>query len=341
MKILIVGSDDIAAIENHYVKHIREAGINVHHFTAETIFNRYYNKSILNKILFKTGLSPVYKKINRLLHKEVRNFNPDIVWIFKGMQIFPNELVKIKQQKIKLINYNPDNPFVFSGRGSGNRNVTNSIKLYDLHFTYDREVNEIIKKTYNLPASILPFGFEVGNQLYDMCTEQSEILKVCFLGNPDQHRAGFIIALAEKGIQLEVYGVNWKRFVTHKNVEIHGPVSGNDFWKTLRKYRVQLNLMRIHNKNSHNMRSFEVPGIGGIMVAPKTDDHMMFFEDKKEVFLFKDVNSCFLVLKEVLEMPKEKSDIIRESARKRSMKSGYDYKNRAMEALRVIGHLHD
>ena len=42
--------------------------------------------------------------------------------------------------------------------------------------------------------------------------------------------------------------------------------------------------MRIHNPDSHNMRSFEVPGVGGIMVAPDTKEHRIFFEVGKEIF---------------------------------------------------------
>ena len=55
-------------------------------------------------------------------------------------------------------------------------------------------------------------------------------------------------------------------------------VESSDFWKVLRKYRVQLNLMRPHNLDSHNMRSIEVPAVGGIGLFPDTPDHERFFE---------------------------------------------------------------
>src|ERR1700760_2255269 len=125
MKILVVGSDKVYAIENLYVRHLRAIGEEVIHFPAQSVFYDHYNKSILNKILFKAGISGIYKEINRQLIDVIGTSKPDIIWIFKGMEIFPDTLQWVRSRGIKLANYNPDNPFVFTGKGSGNKNVTN------------------------------------------------------------------------------------------------------------------------------------------------------------------------------------------------------------------------
>jgi len=127
----------------------------------------------------------------------------------------------------------------------------------------------------------------MSQDLFDDCAKEPEIVKACFLGNPDKIRSSFLTKLAEQGILMDVYGNDWEKFVTHKNITTHQPVYGDEQWKTLRKYRVQINLMRIHNENSHNMRTFEVPGVGGIQVAPFTKEHNLFFEEGKEIFLYK------------------------------------------------------
>jgi len=110
---------------------------------------------------------------------------------------------------------------------------------------------------------------------------------------------------------------------------VNVPVYGEGQWKVLRKYRIQLNLMRSHNSDSHNMRTFEVPGIGGIMLAPDTVEHRLFFEDRKEVFLFKDFESAVRLIKEILTLPVERALQIRRAARQRSVTSGYRYADRA------------
>lgn len=335
-KILLVGSDKIYAIENFYSKYFKEFGATVDQFPASSIFNDYYRKNIFHKIIFKAGISNIFKKINGLFKQAVETVRPDVIWVFKGMELFPSSLVWAKDQKIKLVNYNPDNPFIFSGKGSGNENITRSIALYDLHLTYHLGVKHELEEKHHLLAGLLPFGFDDSESLFEACSKQDEVLKLCFIGNPDSRRSSFIEALAARGISIHVYGNNWNEFLQHKNITIFQQASGIELWKVLRRYRVQLNLMRIHNDDSHNMRSFEVPGIGGIMVAPDTVEHRLYFDHGKEAFLYKDIDSCAEMIKMLLLLSVKDANEIRVAARERSIDSGYSYKERARQALHQI-----
>ncbi|HSZ84779.1 MAG TPA: glycosyltransferase, partial [Puia sp.] len=271
-------------------------------FAAQNFFFSYYNKSLINKIFFRLGISSIYKKINELLFKKAKQYKPDVVWIFKGMEVFPKTIDQLKLNGCKVVNYNPDNPFIFSGRGSGNENVKDSIGKYDLHFVYDKAVQKKIAEEYSIKTAYLPFGFDLDESLYNECILQPEIVKVCFLGNPDNERAAFLKKLLDNGNAIDIYGNDWNKFINHPNASLFPPVYGNELWKILRRYRVQLNLMRIHNINSHNMRSFEIPAVGGIMIAPDTPEHKMFFENEKEIFLFKNLNECVEKIHHVLNL---------------------------------------
>lgn len=339
LKIMIVGSDKIFAIENFYSKYLRQSGVHIDEFGAYSFFFDYYHKNVFNKIIFKARLSAIFKKINRQFKEAVQRCHPDVIWVFKGMEIFPSSLKWAGEQNIKLVNYNPDNPLIFSDKGSGNKNVTDSISLYDLHLTYHMGVKKQLEEQYHNKVAILPFGFDADEQLYQDCCRQPEMLKACFIGNPDNRRAAFIKALAAQGIAIDIYGNNWNKFVSHAAITLFPPAYGIEQWKVLRRYRVQLNLMRIHNDDSHNMRSFEVPGIGGIMVAPDTSEHRMYFEDGKEVFLYKNLSDCTAQIKRLLAMHAADADVIRLAARERSVTSGYSYEARAKQALGFIGSL--
>ena len=122
---------------------------------------------------------------------------------------------------------------------------------------------------------------------------------------PIKKELTFIEAMADAGIQIDVFGNDWEKFITiMQNITIYPPVYGDEFWKVLRRYRVQLNLMRMHNEDSHNMRSFEVPAVGGIMLAPDTPEHRLFFNNNQEVFLFSDLQDAVDKAKAVFEMAK-------------------------------------
>lgn len=338
MKILVIGSDKIYAIENFYVRYLRSAGNEVIHFPAQRLFLDEYNSSFYKKFKFRLHNNSLYSKINADLIKQLQEQSslPAVAFVFKGMEIFPATLSEMKKMGITLVNYNPDNPFLFSGRGSGNQNVTDSIALYDFHFTYNLQIKKQIEEQFHLKTAWLPFGFDIDDSLYKECEEQEEIMEVCFLGNPDKERVGFILELLKKNISVTIYGHDWNKFLTHPRVKIKEAVYGPEFWKTLRRYRVQINLMRQHNLDSHNMRTFEVPGVGGLMVAPDTLEHRMFFDDHKEILLFKDVDSCAAKINWLLQLSGSEASVMRQSARDKSVSSGYTYRDRARQVSTIL-----
>ncbi len=135
MRLLIVGSDSSYAIERPYVKYIGQNKMvsAIDFFAAQNQFLGYYNSSTLNKILYRLGLSAILKVINRDLKERIEKFGPSVILIFKGMEVFPGTLRWIRSRNIRLVNYNPDNPFVFSGKGSGNG--TSGIQFHYMTFT--------------------------------------------------------------------------------------------------------------------------------------------------------------------------------------------------------------
>ncbi|HUR09948.1 MAG TPA: glycosyltransferase [Flavitalea sp.] len=333
---MIVGSDQQWSIERLFRRYLIEEGAAVELFGAQNLFYDYYNASLLNKIVFRSGVSSIYKKIDAQLELKMVEFKPDLVWIFKGMEILPATIRKMKQEGRKVINYNPDNPFIFTGKGSGNANVTRSIGLYDLHLTYSREIEQQLIRDYDARTALLPFGYDIPDELYNDCRRQTEVVRCCFLGNPDPQRAKFIMELAEGGLELDLYGNDWDKFVHHKHIHAHPPVYADEFYKTLQRYRVQLNMMRVHNLHSHNMRSFEIPAIGGIQLAPDTPEHRQFFRRGEEIFLYGGTRECIDTAQRLLTLSPSEASHIREKARSRSVRDGYSYRHRAIQALNVM-----
>ena len=70
------------------------------------------------------------------------------------------------------------------------------------------------------------------------------------------------------------------------------------------------------------MRSFEIAGIGGIQLAPATEDHRIYFTDGKIFFLYTDKASVSCKLKKLLAMPVEVANEVREAVRARSIGDG-------------------
>ena len=339
MKILIIGSLSNYAIERYFNKYLNNRthlDVECKVFVAQDLFLDYYNKSLANKIIFRLGHEAIYKSINIKLKNFIEDYQPDIIWVFKGMEVFPETLKWAKEKHIKLINFNPDNPFIFTGSGSGNSNVSRSIGLYDIHFTYNHNTKKELEKKYKIPTFWLPFGYDISEVQYQDALRENEILKTCFIGTPDFTRVEFLKEIAKSGIKVDLFGNHWKNHVNHKNFTIHPAVYGNELLAHLHKYRIQLNPLRIHNVDSHGMRSFEVPGIGGLMLAPRTTEHVKFFEEGKESFFYSTTHEAISRINEILALTSEETTMLRKNARQRCITSGYSYENRTEEVLTIL-----
>lgn len=314
MKILIIGSDYNWSIERIYKRELFKLGHGVIHFPVQNWYNDFYYKSPMHKALVRLGLSRLQTNIQKRLLVELNGQYFDLIWVFKGMELTPKTLKTLKNHTTRLINFNPDNPFIFSGKGSGNKNISQSIHLYDEHFTYDYEVKSRIESEFGKKCSLVPFGFDNEVISTEELKEVAEIIAVCFVGNPDAYRTKILQEILDHGLPLHVYGHDWQKHIKHPNLTIHGAVYEMDYYKTLRKYRVQLNIMRVHNLNSHNMRSIEVPGCGGIMLAPRTRDHEAFFEEGKEAFFYNDIIDLLSKAKNILELGHMDAMLLRKKA---------------------------
>lgn len=329
MKILIVGSKKEWALENHYIKHLSSLGVEVGCYDAHDIFYDFYHKSRLNKVLFRSGLSKIYDSINEDLIQIVEENKYTIVWVFKGMEIFPKTLKTLKTRDVHLVNFNPDHPFLYNFKGSGNSNVLNSIGLFDLHLCYNLAVKHKIEDEFKIKSVWLPFGYEEANVILPQ--EKDEILRACFIGNPDKFRVDMITNLAQNGVPLSLYGNDWKNWIKPQrtfDIKYHSAVYKSDFNKIASKYRVQLNIFRHHNENSHNMRTFEMPGLGCIMLAPRSEDHAVLFENGSEILMYENQDELLSLTKKVLNFDYNKALNFRGNALKRSVNSGYSYKAR-------------
>jgi hypothetical protein len=324
--ILIIGSNYNWSLERIYRKELLNLGHKVELIPVQNWFYDYYYKYKLNKVIFRLGLSNILSRIQSQLFNEIGEKQYDLIWVFKGMELHPSTLRNLRLKNTKrLINFNPDNPFIFSSKGSGNKFITKSIMHYDMHFTYDKDVKIKIESEFGISCGLVPFGFDSDVLLNSELFLIKEINAVCFIGNPDKYRAGILMDVLKQGLPLHVFGNNWEDFLTHPNLKCHGPVYEHNYFNILRSYRVQLNIMRAHNLDSHNMRSIEITGCGGIMLAPKTSDHVRFFNENIEAYFYTDSESLIMKAKELLSLDFSKAMQIRMAASKKVLqKFTYD-----------------
>ncbi len=327
MRILVVGSEAQGAIENYYIKYLRKQGFVIDCFNPAHF---YSVTNLVDRINFRYFPAKLFKHVKGNLLKEINHFKPDIVWVFKGVEIFPETLHALKKAGIYLANYNPDHPFIRPYASNGGKNIEDSVRCYDLHFCYSQELVKKINHLFNIKTCWLPFGYEFSVEEFHGIENEAEIIKACFIGNPDKIRSKVINEVACGGIPIDVFGYQWQRHLaSNKNIKIFDQVIGVDYWKTLRKYRVQLNIFRPFNAGSHNMRTFEIPASGGIQLAPYSRENEIFFTEGKEIFMYNSTKELRNKINGILNLDNTDSETIRFNSRKKVEMDGHSYEHRA------------
>jgi spore maturation protein CgeB len=278
------------------------------------------------------------KRYNAWLRKVLEEEKPDVFFVFKGMNVWENTIEWAASRGIYSVNYNPDHPFVFSGKGSGNSIVRRSVKLYDCHITYSRTIIKSLR-LYGVQSELVPFGYELPLHWTELKESIHEELSGAFIGNADDDRLFWLshFLSAYEDNKFVFYGHGWEKLkVGNKNVEIRNPVYGIDFWLAMRRHRFQLNVMRVHNLDSHNMRSIESLAAGAIGIHPSTADHRAWMEHGKHGFLFESFAEAARIGDELLRMDSESAKYIREQTEACAMALNGTYSERAKQMLDLI-----
>jgi glycosyltransferase involved in cell wall biosynthesis len=330
-KILYVGELNFGGTCSQRLQALQRLGyevvaININKFLIKKPYQNIFLK-IFNKIYFFINIL----NINRQIYKITNNFFFDILWIDKGLTIYPNLLKKIR-------NFNRAN-FIIGYSGDDMLKKHNQSKwwikglaYYDLYIT---------TKSYH--CSELPsFGIKCVkfvNNCYDPETHKPLRITVAekkkfgcpvgFIGAWEKERAEDILFLAQAGITLRWWGGGWsgKKNFTHnsKNLKYENdPLWGLDYCKAINSFDINLCFLRKINRDLQTSRSVEIPACGGFMLAERTEEHKQLFKEGKEAEFFSSRDELIDKIKFYLANPSIRKKIAK-AGRQRCERSGYSY----------------
>lgn len=330
----MVGSFGIGALEHQYSRGLKNKGFEIYEYDIQKEVNSIRELSILTKAFFKFNQKVYYNKANKELLSLVKSIKPKILFVFKGMEVFPETLAQIKQQGVLLINYNPDHPYLFFSEGAGNINVKNSISIYDIYISYSTTIVNELNRFYKNSVCI-PFGFDETIRV-----NNNPIDEIVFIGAYDKIREAELSSINSE--KLFIYGpTNWGTKLNKKSVLLKKykgkPLYNNDYYNVLSNSIASINFLRKQNiiEGSHNMRTFETTGVGGLLISNRTQEHESFFEDGKEAFFFSDLNELNNIIQEKLSDTRLITEM-KTAALIRCRKSNYSYADRVNQLINII-----
>jgi spore maturation protein CgeB len=126
----------------------------------------------------------------------------------------------------------------------------------------------------------LPFGYDPAVHFIEPPASADDgdryRADVMLAGGADRDRVAVVSALARAGLDVAVYGGYWDRFPETAGLW-RGWLDPGGLRRATGAASVALGLVRRANRDGHAMRSFEVPAMGGCLLAEATDDHRDVF----------------------------------------------------------------
>lgn len=290
MKIFIVGEFQYGALGPSYLNAFKSLGCEVETFdqkaeyemTSPLTKNRYLNR-LLNKYF--------NSRVSQELAQKVKMYRPDLILTLKGQFISPKILEEIKATTHALLfNFYTDDPFN-PNPGASSEHVRKSVPFYDCYFIWGKFLIPQLKKAGAKSIEYLPFACDPDLHHLVKLTEEEEKIygsDIAFIGNWDVEREKWLSVLED--YDHAIWGADyWKTRCKNKFLRQRWrgkPVIGDEMAKVCLASKINLNILRLQNKGAHNMRTFEIPASGGFVLAERSEEHLRFFEEGKEIACF-------------------------------------------------------
>jgi spore maturation protein CgeB len=207
--------------------------------------------------------------------EQVKAFAPRWV-ISTGLAHLAGAAVQaIRRNGARIANYSTDDPW---SRAQGGEWFRESLPHYDAIYSTRRSNLADFRRIGCASVEFLPLAYDpLVHFPEEPSTEIPDALcDVVFVGAADKDRLPYMEALVQAGLNLHLWGGYWKKIAFFREYAF-GHADGAATRRAIAGAKICLCLVRRANRDGHAMRSFEVPAMGGCMLAEDTEEHREIF----------------------------------------------------------------
>lgn len=297
MKILYIGHSNKSSTSFHRAKALERIG---HIVEIQDPYKILENSNkLFSKVHYRTGYKFLQKKVKRWINLIASKEKYDLIWVNSGELFGADNIAYLKSRfETFIILYNNDDP---TGGRDGRRfdMLLKAIPEYDMCVVM-RDVN--ISEYYKLGAKKVIRVFMSYDEVEHAPLNLKEIpeefkSQVSFIGTniPKDNRDKFIYDLINRGVPISIWGGRWERSPYWKELKPHfrgQTLKGKDYIAAIQGSRICLGLLSKGNRDLHTTRTFEIPYMGSLLCAERTEEHMALFQEDIEAIFWKDLDEC-------------------------------------------------
>lgn len=291
----------------------------------------------------RDGISlPVIGEINTgsIVSKFVRSVttrDPDLVLVIKGYDIHREAVETMSDDDTVVVNWNPDNPYQVRSTRKRAETYLDAVDAYDHMFTWGDFLGPKLRDAGASRVSSLPFGYDPKIHRPEEPDERYEC-PVAFFGHYSKKRERFLSPLTDHGLQI--WGNGWRRNcfdrslrATHRGAALDPP----DYSRGMAAADIVVNVVADHNLPAHNMRTFEIPATGSLMLTTHSTGQAEYFPDDRGCVMYETPDELSTLVAEYLDNPSERRRI---GSQARELVEGHAYEDRMARLVEVVSDAH-
>ena len=293
MKILIY---DVDCKSSGIYYPIKEALEKMGHEAIMFDWTLYFKSTSNGKLIYKIKDKLFYEIIETIINKQIKkivnNNQFDLFLVMRGDHLYPETLEYCRKKVNKIANWNTDDLF---NKLNSSQLIIDSVKYYDVHFSPRFNLkNEYLNKgakTFKKLNWYYRYGINYENLLIK---PNNYIHESTFIGSWSERRESLLMGL--KDFNLKIFGWGWNKNIDKSKYlkwSISPSVSILQMHNEFNKSKINLNILTFENRDSTNLRNFEIPASGGFQLTERSDEILEIFEEDKEIVCFSSKEELF------------------------------------------------
>lgn len=306
-KVLIIGLFDEGALSESYARAFERIGVEVVRYDFERALmaaSRFTD----NRVLRRLTRAARWNLVNREAEEVVDRVRPALIFGVKCSFLHPETVRRIRKSAgVPFVNHYPDHPYIgvrWDPREASalRRDLIEVMRRYSIVFMWERSLVERLQRD-GVEAKYLPFAVDpelfrretgVGNGINTYtddeglhCAPCGATHEVAFVATYTRFRCAEMAKIRRH--RVAIWGNNWPRKwrTPAGQHQVHAPVWGNAVAQIYAKAAISLNVLNAENLGGPNMRTFEIPGSGGVMLARYSEAQDEFFPENEAAVYYR------------------------------------------------------
>ena len=344
-RLLMIGGFGPGQLPDSYARGFERRGLDVFRFDSD---RAYFESAVFaHNPYFRRALRPLlWAKMHRATIAVARTVKPHAVMVVKGSYLDAQTVRSLRRELgVPFFNYYPDHPYCgvpLSPRKTSaqRRDLIDVLKEYTRVWTWEPALVARLQSD-GVSAGYLPFG--VDDEVFrpdapgppSPCRACARDHRVVFVGQHSDKREAHLSAVREHPVGL--WGNRWSR-AAGRFRGLHAvheePAFGDTCAALYRSADVSLNVVDDLNMPGHNMRTFEIAGSGGVMLACHTAEQAAIFPPGEAAMYYHEPKELDDLLSRLCGDRPFAARLRRNAA---AIASGHSYERRAASLMAELG----